>query len=74
MNLLEPSESKIVRVVYYQIDSILGGFITEFMIDMSISYREFEHWFFKGPKGKYLKSLKTWIKMLLCEKWVMPLN
>lgn len=54
--------------------SIMGGFITEFTIDTSISYSEVERRFFKGPRGKYLKDLKTWIKMILCEKGVMPPN
>lgn len=56
---LEGSENKIARAIDYWIDSILGGFITKFTIDTSVSYSEFEHQFFKGPSGKYLKSLKT---------------
>ena len=71
---LEGSKNKIIRVGDYWIDSILGGFITEFVIDTSVSYSEDERQFFKGPRDKYLKSLKTWIKMLLCEKRVMPFN
>lgn len=67
---LEASENKIVRVVEYWIDRILGGLITEFVIDTSVSYSKYECWFFKGPRGTYLKSLKTWIKMLLCDKWL----
>jgi len=63
-----------VRAVDYWIHSILGGFITEFMTDTSIGYSEVERQFFKGQIGRYLISLKTWIKMLLCEKQVMQLN
>ena len=47
--------------------------MTEFAVDTSVSYSEAEQHFFKGPQGKYLRSLNTWIKMLLCEKRVMPL-
>lgn len=70
---LEASEDKITRVVDHWINRIIGGFMTEFMVDTSVSYNEAERRFFKGPRGKYLKSLNTWIKMLLCEKRVMQL-
>lgn len=71
---LKGSKNKAAKVVNYWIDNILGGFTIEFVIDTFVSYREVEHRFFKGQRGKYLKTLKTWIKVLLCEKWVMPLN
>lgn len=47
--------------------------MTKFTIDTSVSYSEAECHFFKGPRGKYLKLLNTWVKMLLCEEWVMQL-
>jgi len=47
--------------------------VIEFAVDASVSYSEAEHQFFQGPRGKYLKSLNTWIKMLLCEQQVMRL-
>lgn len=71
---LKGSENKVAKTVDYWIDNILGGFINEFVIDMFVSYSKVESQFFKGPRGKYLKYLKTWIKMLLCEKRAMPLN
>lgn len=55
------------------IDHTLGSFVTEFTIDRNIRDSEVEHRFFKGQRGKYLKSLKTWIKMSLCENRVMHL-
>ena len=70
---LEASEDKIVRVVDHWLDRIIGGFITEFAVDTLVSYSEVERRFLKGPQGKYVKSLNTWIKMLLCEKRVMQL-
>lgn len=70
---LKRYDYKDLRVVDYWIDSILVSFITEFVIDTSVSYSEFERRFFKGLRGKYLKSSKTWIKMLLYEKKVMSL-
>lgn len=71
---LEGSKNKVLKAIYYWNDSILGGFITDFTIDTSINYSKDERMFFKGTRDKYLKSLKTCIKILLCEKQVMPLN
>jgi len=68
---LEESEDKIARAIYHWLDRIIGGFINEFMIDTTVSYSEAEINFLSGPWGKYIKLLKTWIKMLLCEKLVM---
>ena len=42
--------------------------MTEFVVDMLKAYSEVECYFFKGYRGKYLKSLSLSIKMLLCEK------
>ena len=53
------------------LDRIIVGFITEFERDTTVSYNEAERRFLKGPQGKYIKYLNTWIKMLLCEKRVM---
>lgn len=63
--------NEIVIDVDYWIDNILGGFITEFPIETSLSYSEAECKFLKGLRGKYQNSLKFWIRMLLCEKGVL---
>lgn len=70
---LEASEDKIAHAINHWLEHIVGGFVIKFMVDTLISYREAERHFLKGPRGKYVKSLNTWIKMLLCEKWVMQL-
>ena len=70
---LEVSEDKIMRTVDHWLDWIIGGFITEFAVDTLVSYSEAKRCFLKGPQGKYIKSLNTWIKMLLCEKRIMQL-
>jgi len=70
---LEASEDKITCVVNHWLDHIIGGFVIEFVVDTSINYSEAERHFFKGPRGNYLRSFNTWIKMLLCEKRVMHL-
>ena len=71
---LEASGDKITHVMYHWLDQIIRGFITEFAVDMTVNYSEAERCFLKGPRGKYIKSLNTWIKMLLCEKRVMQIN
>ena len=70
---LEASEDKITRIVDHWLDRVIRGFVIEFAVDTSVSYSEVERRFFKGLRGKYVKSLNTWIKMLLCKKRVMQL-
>lgn len=55
-------------IVDHWIDRIIGGFVTEFVVDTSVSYNKEECLFFKRPRVKYLKSLNTWINMLMCEQ------
>jgi len=68
---LEDLEDKIAHVVNKWLDPIIVGFVIEFVVDTSVSYNEEKCRFFKGLRGKYLRSLNTRIKMILCEKWVM---
>ena len=70
---LEASEDKITHVIDHWLDHVIGGFLFEFAVDTPVKYSEAKRCFFKGPRGKYLKSLNTWIKMLLCKKRVMQL-
>lgn len=71
---LETSEDKVARPVDHWLNRIIGGFIIEFAIDTTVSYSEAERRFLKEPRGKYIKSLNTWIKMMLCEKQVMRIH
>jgi hypothetical protein len=59
------------RAIDSWLDSVLGGYVTEFVVDCIQLYSVAERDLFKGPHGRFLKSLNTWIKMLLCEKNVM---
>ena len=68
---LEASEDKIAWAMDHWLDWIIGGFTTKFAMDTNVSYDEAERRFLKGPQDRYIKSLNTWIKMFLCEKWVM---
>ena len=63
---IETSEDKIAHVVDHWLDQIIGGFITKFAVNTLVSYCETKRRFLKGPQGKYIKSLNTWIKILLC--------
>ena len=61
------------RAMDFWIDSILEGYITQFVVDTITSYSEEEHKVFEGPCGRYLSSLKMWIKMLVCEKGILQM-
>jgi hypothetical protein len=66
--------NKISHTVDFWLDNVLEGCITEFNIDCTQSYSVAEREFFKVPHGRYLKSLSTWIKKLLCDKGVMKME
>lgn len=46
---IEASEDKITHTVDHWLDGNIGGFITEFMVDMIVSYNEAEKRFLNGP-------------------------
>jgi hypothetical protein len=71
---LNSVSNKTSRAVDFWLDSILGGYITEFAVDCTQSYSVAERDFFKGLCGRFMKSLGTWIKMLLCDKCVMTME
>jgi hypothetical protein len=66
--------NRISHMVDFWMDSVLGDYIIEFDIDSTQSYSSIERELFKGPHGRYFKSLSTWVKMLLCDKGVMKLE
>ena len=70
INCLKSVSNSISRAVDFWFDSIIGGYITEFAVDTVKSYSAAKREFFKGPRGKYLNSLKLWTKILFCEKGV----
>ena len=71
---LQQIDNPISCVVYFWLNSLLEGLVTEFAMDTLKSYNEVEWYFFKGYRGKYLKSLTLCIKMLLCEKGKLRIN
>jgi len=46
---LEASEDKIVHNIDHLLDRVIGGFVTEFIVDTLVSYSEEEQLFFKIP-------------------------
>lgn len=59
MRRLEASEDKIAHAVDHWLDRFIGGFVIEIAVDTSVSYIKAEQRCFKGPRGKYLRSLNT---------------
>jgi hypothetical protein len=66
--------NNISHAIDFWLDRILGGYITKFTVDCTQSYNVAESDFFKGARRRILKSLGTWIKMLLCDKCVMTIE
>jgi hypothetical protein len=60
--------------VDFWLDNILGGYITEFTVDCIQSYSVAERDFFKGSRGRFMKSLGTWINIFLCDKCMMMMK
>lgn len=71
---LKNIDNKILRAIDFRVDIILGGFIFEFAVDLMMSYSKSERKFFNGPRGKYLRSLKFSINMILCEKGILRMQ
>ena len=57
-------DNPITRTVDFWLVSVLEGFVTEFAVEQRKNFCEAERYFFKGYRGKYLKSLNLSIKML----------
>jgi hypothetical protein len=62
------------REVDHWFDNTIGGYITEFVVDIVESYSQAERYFFKGPRGKVLHFLKLRIKKLLHEKNILKIQ
>jgi hypothetical protein len=71
---LERVNNKFMRTVDFWLDNIIAGFITEFVVDTTKSYTAAEKDFLRGPRGRYIRSLYTSIKILLHDKGVMTME
>jgi hypothetical protein len=71
---LQQVNKKFTRTVDFWLDNIVAGFITKFAVDTMKSYNAVEKVFLHGPRGRYIRSLYTSIKILLYKKGVMKME
>ena len=71
---LKSVSNPVSRAIDFWVDNILEGYITEFVFDTITLYREVKRKVFQGPHGRYLTSLRTWINMLVCKKWILRIE
>ena len=71
---LKRTSNPISRAIDFWGDSILGGYIMEIAVDAIKPYSETEREFFQGTQCRYLKCLKLWIKILVCEKGIQRME
>jgi hypothetical protein len=70
---LERVNNKFTCVVYFWLGSIVAWFIIDFIVDIVKYYTTTEKEFMKGPRGMYIRSLYTSIKILLHDKGVITM-
>jgi hypothetical protein len=70
---LQKVDNKFMHVVDFWLDNIVARFIMEFAVDTAKSYSQEEKYFLKVPRGRYIRSLYTSIKILLYNKGVMTM-
>jgi hypothetical protein len=71
---LERVNNKFTCVMDFWLDNITTGFVIEFAINTMKSYTFVEKDFLKGPRGRYIGSIYTSIKILLHDKDVMTME
>jgi hypothetical protein len=71
---LQKVNNKFTRADVFWLDNIVAGFIIEFVVDTMKSYNAAEQDFLRGPRGRYIRSLYTSIKILLYNKGVMTME
>jgi hypothetical protein len=71
---LQQVNNKLMSVVDFWLESIVAGFITEFVVNTIKSYSEEEKYFLKGPRSRYIRSLYTSIKILQYNNGVMTME
>ena len=71
---LKQVNNKFMCAVDFWLDNIVVGFITKFAVDILKSYNTTDHEFLKGPRGRYIRSLYTSIKILLYDNGVITME
>ena len=62
------------RAIEVWFNSILEGYIIEFVVKTIKYYSDVEREFFHGPRGRFLLSLQLWIKIMIHEKGILKMN
>jgi hypothetical protein len=71
---LQQVNNKFTCAVDFWLDNVVAGLIIEFVVDTTKYYNATEKKFLKGPRGRYIISLYTSIKILLYNKGVMTMQ
>ena len=71
---LQETNNKASQAVEVWLDSILEGYITEFVVDTNKFFSEVEREVFSGPQGRFLLSLQLSIKKLVYEKGILNMD
>jgi hypothetical protein len=71
---LQHVNNKFTHAIDFWLNSIVVGFITEFVVDTVKSYNAAEQEFLKLPRGRYMRSIYISIKILLYNKGVMTME
>jgi hypothetical protein len=71
---LERVNNKFMCAVDFWLDNVTTGLITEFSVDTVKSYTVANEYFLRGPRGRYIRSFYTSIKILLHDKGMMTMN
>jgi hypothetical protein len=70
---LQTIDNKFTCAVDFRLDNIVVGFITKFAVDTTKSYSVEKKELLKRPRGRYIISLYTSIKILLYKKGIMTI-
>ena len=71
---LQQVNKKFTCTMDFWLDNIVAGFITKFAVETTKSYNAAEQEFLRGPRGRYIQSLYTSIKILLYNKGILTMG
>jgi len=53
-------------------ESVLEGYIVDFIVEVRVSYTTVQRKLLKGPRGIFIWSLPLSINMIMCDHEVLP--
>ena len=71
---LQETGNRALCTIEVWLDSILEGYIIEFVFDTNKSYSKAEREFFDRTIGRFLLLLQLSIKMLVCKKGILKMH